>query len=239
MGQEIFFAKAWSLLKIFIILELGFTSNYGTAQNWNDKPWPGSWITHPTAPATEFAVVNFRRNFDLEVFPDSLRVMVSVDNRYQLFVNGQRVGESPSRGDLAHCRYETYDLRPYIRTGKNVIVAVVRNYGINRPYSEENYRLGFLRQLKSSVLKEVKKTKSGKLTVIRLILRLLVRADDWERITLLGPNGGLMGIKYPSIISYSPSIIHPLYRVSTMKSISTTSRNFSGVYLTSFLSSSS
>ncbi|MFK8164182.1 MAG: alpha-L-rhamnosidase, partial [Lewinella sp.] len=134
------------LLKILVIVLLSFVSNSGTAQNWTSNPWPASWITHPTAPATEFAVVNFRRSFDLETLPDSLLVMVSADNRYQLFVNGQRVGEGPSRGDLAHWRYETYDLRPYIRTGKNVIAAIVWNYGIDRPYSQESYRLGFLLQ---------------------------------------------------------------------------------------------
>jgi hypothetical protein len=57
---------------------------------------------------------------------------------------------------LAHWRDETYDLRPYIRTGKNVIAVIVWNYGIDRPYSQESYRLGFLLQPKSAVLAELK-----------------------------------------------------------------------------------
>lgn len=129
---------------------------FGFAQNWTSYPWPASWITHPTAPATEFAVVNFRRTFEVTTLPDSLPVMVSADNRYQLFVNGQRVGEGPSRGDLLHWRYETFDLRPYIRTGENVIAAIVWNYGIDKPWSQESYRLGFLLQPKSSVLENLK-----------------------------------------------------------------------------------
>ncbi|MEO0734307.1 MAG: alpha-L-rhamnosidase, partial [Bacteroidota bacterium] len=118
------------------------------AQDYAHQPWPASWVTHPTAPATEFAVVNFRRTFRLEVLPDSLPVMVSADNRYQLFVNGQRVGEGPARGDLLHWRYETYDLKPYLQTGDNLIAAVVWNYGIDKPWSQQSYRLGFLLQLK-------------------------------------------------------------------------------------------
>ncbi len=126
------------------------------AQTWTTTPWPASWITHPTAPATEFAVVNFRRTFNLETLPDSLPVMVSADNRYQFFVNGRRVGEGPSRGDLLHWRYETYDLRPYIQEGKNVIAAIVWNYGIDKPWSQESYRLGFLLQPKSDAFAELK-----------------------------------------------------------------------------------
>ncbi len=117
-----------------------------SAQDWSSIPWPASWIGHPTATATGFAVVHFRREFTVDALPDSLPVMVSADNRYQLFVNGQRVGEGPSRGDLQHWRYETYDLRPYIQRGENVIAAVVWNYGIDRPWSQQSYRTAFILQ---------------------------------------------------------------------------------------------
>lgn len=82
--------------------------------------------------------------------------MVSADNRYQLFVNGRRVGEGPSRGDLLHWRYETYDLRPYIQEGENIIAAIVWNYGVDKPYSQESYRLGFLLQPKTAAFAELK-----------------------------------------------------------------------------------
>ncbi|MEM9930135.1 MAG: alpha-L-rhamnosidase [Bacteroidota bacterium] len=121
------------------------------AQDWTARPWAASWITHPTAPATEFAVVNFRRTFNLATLPDSLPVLVSADNRYQLFVNGQRVGEGPARGDLLHWRYEQYDLKPYLKAGDNVIAAIVWNYGIDKPWSQQSYRLGFLLQPATAV----------------------------------------------------------------------------------------
>ncbi|MEM9260532.1 MAG: alpha-L-rhamnosidase N-terminal domain-containing protein, partial [Bacteroidota bacterium] len=126
-----------------------------SAQDYLNRPWPASWITDPSAPATEFAVVNFRREFTLDTLPDSLPVMVSADNRYQLFINGQRVGEGPARGDLLHWRYETYDLRPYLKPGKNVIAAIVWNYGIDKPWSQQSYRLGFLLQPKQEAYYEL------------------------------------------------------------------------------------
>lgn len=116
------------------------------AQDYLNLPWSASWIGHPEASATDFSVLHFRRTFALENLPVSMPVMVSADNRYQLFVNGQRVGEGPARGDLAHWRYETYDLRPYLYEGLNVIAAVVWNYGIDRPWSQQSYRTAFLLQ---------------------------------------------------------------------------------------------
>lgn len=127
-----------------------------SAQDWTAIPWPADWIGHPTAPATGFAVVHFRREFTVDALPDSLPVMVSADNRYQLFVNGQRIGEGPARGDLQHWRYETYDLRPYIQQGENVIAAIVWNYGIERPWSQQSYRTAFVLQPQTKAFAELK-----------------------------------------------------------------------------------
>ncbi len=57
--------------------------------------------------------------------PETFRVRVTADNRYELFVNGQRVGRGPARGDVAHWRYDTIELAPHLRDGSNVLAAVV------------------------------------------------------------------------------------------------------------------
>lgn len=139
-------------MRTFLFLLLLPLATTLPAQDWPNIPWPASWIGHPTAPATDFAVVHFRREFTLTSLPDALPVMVSADNRYQLFVNGKRVGEGPARGDLQHWRYETYDLRPYIQQGENVIAAIVWNYGINRPWSQQSYRTAFILQPQTEAL---------------------------------------------------------------------------------------
>ena len=79
--------------------------------------WNASWITHPTAPLREPLVLHFRRSLQLEASPARYIVHVSADNRFVLYVNGHRVGDGPARGDLAHWRYETFDLAPYLLQG--------------------------------------------------------------------------------------------------------------------------
>ena len=74
-----------------------------------DRDWRASWVTHPTAPLREPIVLHFRRALSLPSVPSSYVVRVSADNRFILYVNGQRAGDGPARGDLAHWRYERFD----------------------------------------------------------------------------------------------------------------------------------
>ena len=134
------------LLLVLLFAYSWCTTAQSAPPDWTERPWPAAWITASCAPATDFAVVHFRRDFDLPSLPDSLPVMVSADNRYQLYVNGRRVGMGPARSDRLHWRYETYDLLPYLQPGPNTITATVWNYGIDRPWSQESYRTAFLLQ---------------------------------------------------------------------------------------------
>ncbi len=96
------------------------------------QSWTGFWITHPDVPLCEHSVVHFRRTFDLNEPPESFIVHVSADNRYELYVNGHFVCTGPMRADLQHWRYETVDLAPFLQKGKNVIAAMVVNWGPQR-----------------------------------------------------------------------------------------------------------
>jgi hypothetical protein len=73
-------------------------------------------------------------------------VHVSADNRYRLYVNGEEVSSGPQRSDVTHWRYETVDLAPRLRPGRNVIAALVWNWGAARPVAQHSYRTGFLVQ---------------------------------------------------------------------------------------------
>ena len=110
------------------------------------KPWSARWIATPGAPPNGYGVYHFRRAFELASAPASFVVHVTGDNRYQLFVNGRRVTEGPARGDLAHWRYETVDLARLLRPGKNVLAAVVWNFGEYAPEAQISNRAGFLLQ---------------------------------------------------------------------------------------------
>src|SRR6185437_805723 len=108
------------------------------------REWHASWITHPTAPLREPIVLHFRRTLDLPSVPASYIVRVSADNRFILYVNGQRVGDGPARGDLTHWRYEKFDLAPHLKAGSNLITATVWNFGVYNPVAQMSDRTAFL-----------------------------------------------------------------------------------------------
>jgi hypothetical protein len=110
------------------------------------RQWSARWITVPKAPAFDYGVYHFRRTFDLATKPSSFIIHVTGDNRYQLYVNGERVVWGPARGDLFHWRYETVDIARFLRAGKNVLAAVVWNFGELAPQAQVTNQTGFLLQ---------------------------------------------------------------------------------------------
>ena len=108
--------------------------------------WTAKWIAVPKAPRTEYGVYHFRKTFDLGARPERFVVHVSGDNRYQLFVNGQRAAWGPARGDLFHWRYETVDIAGFLQPGKNVLAAVVWNFGEDAPEAQITLETGFVLQ---------------------------------------------------------------------------------------------
>ena len=108
--------------------------------------WTASWIAVPHAPRTEYGVYHFRKAFELGVRPERFGVHVSGDNRYQLFVNGQRAAWGPARGDLFHWRYDTVDIAGFLQAGRNVLAAVVWNFGEDAPEAQITLETGFLLQ---------------------------------------------------------------------------------------------
>ena len=105
-----------------------------------------SWIAPPGLPRDSFTVFHARRVFQLPERPTRFLVHVSADNRYRLYLNGQQVLSGPQRSDVNHWRYETVDLAPFVRPGRNVIAALVWNWGAARPVAQLSYRTGFLLQ---------------------------------------------------------------------------------------------
>src|SRR6185312_5239933 len=104
------------------------------------------WIAPSKVPGDSFTVFHARRTFVLDSAPRRFVVHVSADNRYRLYVNGVQVSSGPQRSDVAHWRYETVDLAPHLRVGRNVIAALVWNWGAAHPVAQHSYRTGFLLQ---------------------------------------------------------------------------------------------
>ena len=104
------------------------------------------WIFPPSAGGNDFGVFHFRRVFELNARPANFVVHVSADNRYRLFVNGEEVSSGPQRSDLMHWRYETVDVAPQLRAGRNVIAALVWNWGADKPVAQFSRQTAFLLQ---------------------------------------------------------------------------------------------
>jgi alpha-L-rhamnosidase len=131
----------------FFVLVLATLTLHAQGNLQPDPPhreWKASWITHPTAPLREPLVLHFRRSFSLSAVPATYPVRVSADNRFVLYVNGHRVGDGPARGDLAHWRYEQFDLAPLLQSGKNLVTATVWNFGVYAPIAQFSDRTAFL-----------------------------------------------------------------------------------------------
>ena len=107
---------------------------------------PASWIAPPGVRGDSFTVFHARKPFELRTVPSRFVVHVSADNRYRLFVNGAEVSSGPQRSDVMHWRYETIDLAPQLHAGRNVIAALVWNWGAARPVAQHSHRTGFLLQ---------------------------------------------------------------------------------------------
>jgi alpha-L-rhamnosidase len=106
--------------------------------------WPAKWITSDDAPARDEAVLYFRKHVELATPARGFVVNVSADNRFVLYVNGQRAGSGPARSDLAHWRYETLDVGPLLKNGDNVFAAVVWNLGGRSALAQISDRTAFL-----------------------------------------------------------------------------------------------
>lgn len=110
-------------------------------------PWKARWISLPGEPQNVYGVYHFRKAVELESVPASCIVHVSGDNRYKLYVNGHLVSLGPARGDVYNWNFETVDLAPYLRKGKNVLASVVWNYAEQKPVAQISLnKTGFILQ---------------------------------------------------------------------------------------------
>ncbi|MCA9913303.1 MAG: alpha-L-rhamnosidase, partial [Anaerolineae bacterium] len=99
-----------------------------------------AWITSPQATVPP-NVMAFRLHFDME-HEALIRVHVSADERYQLYIDGQRVGIGPERGSDRIWFYETYELN--LSAGSHTFVALVWHLGAIGPDAQVGLQAGFL-----------------------------------------------------------------------------------------------
>ncbi len=113
------------------------------------------WI----APKEVYGVFYFRRTVDLDEIPEQFIVHSSADARYRLYVNGQLVTWGPAAGDTENWYYETTDIAPFLKSGKNILASQVWNRGSQNGARQTSVRTAFILQGNST---EEQITNTGK-----------------------------------------------------------------------------
>ncbi|HRI81299.1 MAG TPA: alpha-L-rhamnosidase C-terminal domain-containing protein [Opitutaceae bacterium] len=98
----------------------------------NSASWIWSAEGSHSAPApkdatpSHYQVRYFRRNFTVaNPAAAKLTVHLSADSRYLFWCNGVFIGRGPAKGDVNHHFYDTFNLTPHLRKGRNVLAALV------------------------------------------------------------------------------------------------------------------
>ncbi len=125
--------RIWHLLLLFCL-----STPIADGRELSREPWTARWVWVASSDPLAYGVYHFRRSIELQAAPASFRIHVTADNRYQLFVNGQRVAWGPARGALPHWRYETLDIARHLRPGKSALAAAVWNEGEHRVIAQHS-----------------------------------------------------------------------------------------------------
>jgi alpha-L-rhamnosidase len=102
--------------------------------------WPASWIGLPGGDAAPF-VHGFRLTVD-QAEDALIRCYVSADERYELYLDGERLACGPERGSAEAWYYDTLELS--ITAGRHLLFARVWALGSKAPYAQCSVRPGFL-----------------------------------------------------------------------------------------------
>jgi len=111
-----------------------------------NKEWTAKWVSCPGITGKEYGVYLFRKDITLDPESKPFIIHVSADNRYKLYVNGKQVCNGPARGDLLKWYFESVDIAPFLKKGKNVITAEVWNFAEHRPGAQVSAMTGFILQ---------------------------------------------------------------------------------------------
>lgn len=102
---------------------------------------------------SHYQVRKFQLAIDLEPSVEaSALAYISADSRFLFYWNGELIGRGPAKGDIDHHFYDTFDLSPYLKPGRNILAALVldmskvahRPTDLGAPCSVMTYAGGFL-----------------------------------------------------------------------------------------------
>ncbi len=162
------------------------------------RPWRSSWISVQQGPQRDYGVCHFRKSIELVNKPGKYIIHVSADNRYRLFVNGRVVCSGPARGDLYNWNFETVDIAPYLRPGRNVLAALVWNMGVYAPVAQVSNQTGLVVQGNTNDEKAVNTDRSWKVYINKAYQPCSI--DNGQRLRtymVIGPGDHVKAANYP------------------------------------------
>lgn len=83
------------------------------------------WIGPELEPGYENCYFQAVREFELDEVPESVLLRIAADTSYVLWLNGLKVASGPVRGTAKLCYFDTLEVAPLLRPGRNVIAALV------------------------------------------------------------------------------------------------------------------
>lgn len=108
---------------------------------WESGPaWLARWLRPPASLHRPF-VVAYRLCFEVAV-DTVVQVVASADERYDIFLDGRRIGRGPERGDALHWAYEGYELS--LPAGRHTLVARTWSLGELSPMAQISASAGFI-----------------------------------------------------------------------------------------------
>lgn len=109
---------------------------------WRRYQWPASWIAPSGSLATPILFAA-RCRFTVEVPSAPIRLHVSADERFELYLDGALVARGPERGDPDNWFFQTYDIAD-LAPGEHLLVARVWAMGDAAPIAQLSAGPAFL-----------------------------------------------------------------------------------------------
>ena len=112
-----------------------------------DVAWQAQWIWDQGSANPRNYYLCARRDFENQPTDESLRLHISADSRYRLYLNGQWLGDGPARSFFWAQQFDTYDVTGLLKSGHNTIAVLVSHYGEGTFQYNPSGQAGLLVQL--------------------------------------------------------------------------------------------
>ena len=110
--------------------------------------WTAGFIWDSSDGSEENVWMCFRKEADISEVPETMMAYISADSRYWLYINGKTAvfEGSVKRGPKADDSYfDSVDIAPYLKEGRNIICALVWYWGKDTSFSNtDSGKAGFL-----------------------------------------------------------------------------------------------